>query len=186
MRGASDFFYHSFQEEECARAARAIEVKRARRKGLNREMALGISLEKGPGGPRCVQHEQTLLKCSHVSRSSKSQCCVPERSELGATFRKFLNAGEAQVADSGNFRHSDVFQPLWRCVSYQSAIGPLAHSLSTRQSVGSQRPSGRQSIACGGQSVGSGSPVEQQSAVSDGLSTPKIGWQKALLALAPA
>ena len=71
-------------------------------------MALGISLERGPGGPRCVQHEQTLLKCSHVSRSSKSQCCVPERSELGATFRKLLNTGEAQVADSGNFRHGDV------------------------------------------------------------------------------
>ena len=71
-------------------------------------MALGISLEKGPGGPRCVQHEQTLLKCSHVSRSSKSQCCVPQQSELGATFRKLLNTGEAQVADSGNFRHGDV------------------------------------------------------------------------------
>ena len=71
-------------------------------------MALGISLEKGPGGPRCVQHEQTLLKCSHVSRHSESQCRVPERSGLGATFRKLLNTGEAQVADSGNFRHGDV------------------------------------------------------------------------------
>ena len=66
-------------------------------------MALGISLEKSPGGPRCVQHEQTLLKCSHVSRHSESQCRVPERSGLGATFRKLLNTGEAQVADSGTF-----------------------------------------------------------------------------------
>ena len=161
-------------------------MKRALRKGLNKEMAVGISLERGPGGPRCVQHEQTLRKCSLVSPSSKSQCRVPERSGLGATFRKLLNTGEAQVADSGNFRHGDVFQPVWRCVSHQSAIGPLAQSLSSRQSVGSRRPSGRQSIACGGQSVGSGSPVEQQSAVSDGLSTPKIRWQKVSLALAPA
>ena len=113
-------------------------MKRARRKGLNREMTLGISLERGPGGPRCVQHEQTLLKCSHVSRHSESQCRVPERSGLGATFRKLLNTGEAQVADSGNCCHGDAFQLIWRSVSYQSAVGPLAQSLSSRQSVGSR------------------------------------------------
>ena len=47
-------------------------------------------------------------------------------------------------------------------------------------------PFGRQSVAWGGQSVGPPSPVGRQSVVSDRLSTPKMGCQKVLLALAPA